>query len=258
MSSALLKKLFFSSIMLTASTIATADIIRVEFTGVVNYEHSHSNPQYYDPNGQFKWEEYDWGLDVGDTFTSYFDIPIDTLHRNTARAPGHSVYRHIFNPTPNPEYDIVSSPLQQPTLANLGYYDYFELLDFALDPRQTRDQLWIRDSYYYVDDSVYEQSKVEFNLYDTSDFINTGSPLQSFSLNQAQLENFDSRRGAMTYEFYNRNSVSGSSNKIFNQMTFEVTGLKYNVVETSAPASFGIITIGLICLFVRRSNRIKF
>lgn len=243
---------------LLSSKIAYSEIVTVQFTAVVDYEYSESNPIYFDPNGQFKWNEYDWGLDVGDSFSGTFVIDVTNLPFNSARELGHSVYRNISNidPSLNSDFDIISSSLQNPTLNALGYNDYLEILDSGLDSQQTRDQLLMRDTYYYVDDTVYERSSIEFNLYDVFDFIDTGSVTQSFSLNKSQLKSFENNRGNMLYDFFDRNVPNGQTdNKTYNQLGFSLTSLNYNVINVSSPNSLALLLV--ILLWIGKKQKIE-
>ncbi len=241
----MLKKILFSLCLFSMAAGASASILTINYTGLV---FSESNP-----NGS---NSYDFGVNVGDFVSGTFSIDLANLPTDVSTISNISTYYDSQDGTPY-QTEFVSEtnrPVFEGDISNPSYRNH-DLLNIEDDSYSSRDRVLVRDYDFVSSGPRYELSYSFLDISDVGiDFLDSADlSSMSFSLNEAQLAQFDYRLGRMYVYRYDANDIGGTRES--NYLDFRLTSVNARVQEVSSPAALGLFGLGLLFVGVRRLNQ---
>lgn len=245
MCKAMLKKILFSLCLLSMAIGASASILTINYTGLV---YSEGNP-----NGS---NSYDLGVNIGDLVSGTFNIDLANLPPDISPSSNLSTYWDGQDSTPF-QTEFVSetnriafdSDMSNPSYRN---YDYLRIEN---DFSSSRDRVLVRDYDYISSGTRYEANVTLIDFYDIEiDFLDSVDlSSMSFSLNEAQLAQFDYTFGQIYIHRYDTNDFAGTRET--NYVNFRLTSVNARAQDVSSPAALGLFGLGLLFVGVRRFNQ---
>ena len=241
----MLKKILFSLCLLSMAIGASASILTINYTGLV---YSEGNPNGSNP--------YDFGVNVGDLISGTFNIDLAKLPPDVSA--GSNLRNYFDNQSSTPYQTEFVSETNRPAfdsdMSNPGYrnYDQFYIEnDYSI----SRDRVFVIDYDHISSATRYERNYTLLDFYDVGiDFIdNFDLSSMSFSLNEAQLAQFDYTFGRIYINRYDRNDVAGTQE--LNYVDFRLTSVNARAKDVSSPAALGLFGLSLLFVGVRRFNQ---
>lgn len=241
----MLKKILFSLCLFSMAAGASASILTINYTGLVFFENN--------TNGS---NSYDFGVNVGDLISGTFNIDLANLPPDIAASSNRSSYWDSQSSTPY-QTEFVSETNRlafDSDMSNPGYRNYDHLY-IENDYSSSRDRVFVRDYDYFSSATRYEANFIFLDFYDVGiDFLdNVDLSSMSFSLNEAQLAQFDNTFGRIYIDRFDRNDVAGT--REFNFVDFRLTSVNARAQEVSSPAALGLFGLSLLFVGVRRFNQ---
>lgn len=239
------KKILFSLCLYSMAAGASASILTINYTGLVFNE--------YNTNGS---NSYDFGVNVGDLVSGTFNIDLANLPPDVDASSNRSRYSYAQSSTPY-QTEFVSETNRlafDSDMSNPGYRNY-DYLHIENDYLSSHDRVLVQDYDYISSATRYEANSIFLEFHDVGiDFLdNADLSSMSFSLNEAQLAQFDYTFGRIYIHRYDTNDVAGT--REFNFVDFRLTSVNARAREVSSPAALGLFGLSLLFVGVRRFNQ---
>ncbi|GEA08088.1 hypothetical protein KUL42_28490 [Alteromonas sp. KUL42] len=233
----MLRKLFLSCVIYSFSSLVSAAVITINYTGKVYFE---ANPG--------SSTGFNFGYGVGDTISGSFIIDLDNL---PVDGNGSATVFDFDSQT-----EFVSSSEKAVFASNSSSAAYTNKDRLLTSSNSSLSRFNIEDRDEYSDSNRFEST---YALIDIMSYVDLGWGIgsdlnSSFSLNESDLAGLVKNYGMIYVDRYDLDNVAGTRERNF--VEFNLTSLTYNASEVgtvSAPGVFSLTSLMVFLLSVRRA-----